>query len=205
MKGKPSHARLKRALRGVLSGLALSATAAYSDGSPTIDFKLIHYPVSGNTLSEIKHSISVNAPSREGSTYYAGVTIWSLSSAYDLLPTAEGCRVDNGQVFLNVAVHLPHLANSSALSAPALKEWNRFSNSLKVHEMLHAQNAYRAAANLLRKVNGTKTTVPCPRAKIIAEQATSALITRIADFDLQLDKHTNHGSTQGAVLDTSIR
>lgn len=193
-----------KTLGSILSGLALSATVAYADGNPTIDFKLFHYPVAGSTLSEIKHSISVNTPSREGSTYYAGVTIWSLNSAYDLLPTAEGCRVDNGQVFLNVAVHLPILSDSSELSAPALKEWNRFSNSLKVHEMRHAQNAYRAAANLLRKVNGTKTTVPCPRAKVIAQHATSTLITRIADFDLQLDKHTNHGATQGAVLDTSI-
>lgn len=192
-------------LGGVLAGLALSISATYAAGKPNVDFKLTYYPVAGTTLSEIQRSISVNTPSREGNTYYAGVTIWSLSSTYELLTMPEGCRVDNGQVFLDVRVHLPRLSDSSGLSAPALKEWNRFTNSLKVHEMLHAQNAYRAADNLLRKVNGTKTTVPCARAKIIAEQATSTLITRIADFDLQFDKKTNHGASQGAVLDTSIR
>lgn len=172
--------------------------------SPSIEFNIQYYEVAGRSMAEIQHSIAMNAPSKSGGSYYAGVTIWNLNSTYDLIQIPQGCRIDNGQVFLNVVVHLPKISNFNLLSAPVLREWVRFSSALKTHEMLHAQNSYRAASTLLKKISGTKTSVPCVRAKSIVEEATSTLINRISDFDRQLDRETNHGATQGAYLNMNI-
>jgi predicted secreted Zn-dependent protease len=89
-----------------------------------------------------------STPSKEGTYYYAGVTIWDLNSSYDLVDTAKGCAVKNSEVRLNTTIHLPQLAETRLVSASVRAEWTRFSNALKTHEMLHAKNAYRAAMTL---------------------------------------------------------
>lgn len=167
--------------------------------TPVVDSKLVTYAVSGQTIDQIQRSIAEHTPSRNGDSYYAGVTIWNLSATYDLIPSPDGCLLDNGQVFLKIRIHLPVL--ESVPKSPGVeKEWRRFYSALNAHEALHAQNAYLAATTLLTKINGTRTDVPCARAKVIAEKATAALIERISTYDKDLDIQTRHGTTQGAYL-----
>lgn len=172
--------------------------------TPTVDSKLVTYAVSGQTIDQIQRSIAEHTPSQHGGSYYAGVTIWNLSATYDLIPSPEGCLLDNGQVFLKIRIHLPVL-ESIPTSPGVEREWRRFYGSLNAHEALHAQNAYRAATTLLAKINGTRTDVPCSRAKVIAEKATAALIERISAWDKDLDFQTRHGTTQGAYLSPDVR
>lgn len=172
---------------------------------PIVDFQVTYYPVTGQTIPEIQKSIGQNTPSKEGEYYYAGVTIWDLSSNYDLVDTADGCAVRNSQVYLNTTIHLPRLAEQRHISQGVRSEWSRFSNALKTHEMLHAKNAYRAASTLLGKISRVNTSVPCVRAKTIIQDGTDALIRNITEFDRQLDVKTQHGKSQGAFLNMGVR
>lgn len=172
--------------------------------APIVDSRLVTYQVQGETIAEIQRSIAANAPSRNGDSYYAGVTIWNLSATFDLIPTPNGCLLDNGDVYLNLRVHLPTIAREPN-SAAVRREWQRFYTALAQHEALHQQNAFRAATTLLGKINGTRTDVPCSRAKVIAESATQRLIERISAYDKDLDIQTGHGASQGAYLNPNVR
>nr|CAM96096.1 conserved hypothetical exported protein [Pseudomonas fluorescens SBW25] len=189
------------AISAILAWMPLHSVASTA---PVVDSKLVTYGVSGQTIDQIQRSIAENTPSRNGGSYYAGVTIWSLSASYDLIPAPHGCLLDNGQVFLKIRIHLPVL-ESIPKSPGVEQEWRRFYSALNAHEALHAQNAYRAATTLLAKINGTRTDVPCSRAKVIAEKATAALIERISAYDKDLDIQTRHGATQGAYLNPVVR
>lgn len=180
------------------SGCAFGATA------PIVDSQLVTYQVEGETIDEIQRSIAAHAPSRDGDSYYAGVTMWSLSATYDLIPTQQGCLLDNGDVYLTLRVHLPIMGKEPDSQA-VNSEWRRFYTALVQHEALHQQNAYRAAMTLLGKINGTRTDVPCSRAKVIAESATQKLIERISAYDKDLDLQTGHGAAQGAYLNPNVR
>ena len=185
--------------------LAAAVTQAFGSGaSPQVDFQIAPYEVRGRNLAEVQASIAESAPSRSGDAYYAGLTTWELRSTYDLVAVEEGCRIDNGHVYLTIRVHLPVLV-SPRLSSPAAAEWGRFIKALRVHEFLHAQNAHRAAKTLLGKLQGRYTDVPCSRAGELVDRGTSALIERIAQFDIDLDTSTKHGASEGAQLNTSIQ
>lgn len=184
--------------------MATSVAPAYGAAAePQVDFQIVPYEVQGRNLSEVLASIAKSAPSRDGDAFYAGLTTWQLRSTYDLASVERGCRIENGYVHLTVRVHLPVLV-SPRLSGNAAAEWGRFTKALRVHEILHAQNAHRAAKNLLGKLQGRYTNVPCSRAGHLVEKGTAALIERIAQFDVELDATTKHGATEGAHLDTSI-
>ncbi len=189
------------ALSAILAWMPLDSVASTT---PVVDSKLVTYAVSGQTIDQIQRSIAEHTPSRNGVSYYAGVTIWNLSATYDLIPSPDGCLLDNGQVFLKIRIHLPVL-ESIPKSQGVEQEWRRFYSALNAHEALHAQNAYRAATTLLAKINGTRTDVPCSRAKVIAEKATAALIERISAYDKDLDIQTRHGTSQGAFLNPGVR
>ncbi|RMM39358.1 hypothetical protein ALQ79_200770 [Pseudomonas amygdali pv. lachrymans] len=189
------------ALAAVLVWMPLNSMASTA---PVVDSMLVTYAVSGQTIDQIQRSIAEHAPSRNGGSYYAGVTVWNLSASYDLTPSPDGCLLDNGQVYLKIRIHLPVL-ESIPKSSGVEQEWRRFYAALTAHEAMHAQNAYRAATTLLAKINGTRTDVPCSRAKVIAEKATATLIERISAYDKDLDIQTRHGTTQGAYLSPDVR
>lgn len=184
--------------------LAFATCAASGATSPYVDSRVVTYPVFGETIADIQRSIAGSAPSRSGDAYYAGVTKWSLTANYDLIPTENGCLLDNGEVYLRLRIHLPALSQKPR-SAAVEREWRRFFNALNAHEALHAQNAHRAAVTLFAKINGTRTDVTCSRARVIAEQATQTLIERISAYDKDLDAQTRHGATQGAYLNQGVR
>ncbi|WP_227553042.1 DUF922 domain-containing protein [Acinetobacter baumannii] len=47
--------------------------------------------------------------------------------------------------------------------------------------------------------------MPCERFSVVVSQAGQALIKKLGEYDSQLDQQTNHGSTQGALLDLRVR
>jgi len=192
-----------RAASAVL--LLLAPVLSRAASVPEVDFQVVPYPVRGRSLAEVQADMARQAPSKNDESYYAGLTTWDLRSTYDLVPTSEGCLIDNGQVFLRVRVHLPQLVDSQRLTAGAVREWRRFSAALHGHEMLHAQNAHRAAVTLLSKLNGRRTDILCESARGVVERGTAVLMQRISQFDRELDAHSHHGATQGAQLATDRR
>lgn len=191
-----------------IAALVLGSQSNYVNAEtsrPKVTFQISYYPVFGRSIAEISNSIGQNTPSKDGDTYYAGVTVWDLNSSFEMVATPVGCALVNSQVFLNTTIHLPQLAEPSRVSEEVRNEWTRFSNALKTHEMMHAKNAYRAASTLLGKINNLTTSVQCDRARIIIQDGTDALIKRITKFDRDLDDATDHGRTQGAFLNLRIQ
>lgn len=62
-------------------GLAPATVLADPTGEPVVNFKVEHYWVTGRSVQEIQASISENAPTRNGDTFYAGATVWNLIRA----------------------------------------------------------------------------------------------------------------------------
>lgn len=188
----------------MLLALTICLPVQASSRGVIVDSRVETYPVQGDTIREIQRSIGLNTPSRNGDSFYAGETIWSLSAKYAVVPTDAGCRFQNGKVHLTLRVRLPMLT-STPKSEAVRAEWERFHRALTAHEVLHQQNAYRAANDLKSKLSGTQTALSCVRAKQVAERAIQSLIERISQYDKELDRQTRHGATQGAALNLDVR
>ncbi|MFW5301089.1 DUF922 domain-containing protein [Pseudomonas aeruginosa] len=187
-------------------GLAPATVLADPTGEPVVNFKVEHYWVTGRSVQEIQASISENAPTRNGDTFYAGATVWNLDSSYDYVPLASGgCAISNPRVTVNITISLPALRDDVQRSPGVIREWNRFYIALRAHELLHAANGKRTAQTLLSRLSGVRTELPCERLSVVVSQAGQALIKKLGEYDSQLDQQTNHGATQGALLDLRVR
>ncbi|HHH9441283.1 TPA: DUF922 domain-containing protein [Pseudomonas aeruginosa] len=169
-------------------------------------FKIEHYQVTGRTIVQIQQSISEKAPTRNGDTFYSGATVWSLASTYDYVQLANGgCAISNPKVTVDISISLPVLLDDPQRSPAVVREWQRFYSALSEHEMLHAANGKRTAQILLNRLSGVRTELSCDRLRVVVSDAGQALIQKLGQYDTQLDLQTNHGATQGAVLDIRVR
>lgn len=191
--------------RCLLLVLFLVSTGVEAYPTPIVEFRLKHYPVHGQTVAALKQSMFQNTPVRSEQGTYGGVTENSIETTYDLISTADGgCTVRNPMVRLLSVVTLPKLAEPIASGAVAA-EWDRFLGALRAHELIHAQNGRSMANTVLKRLNGVRTQSSCDQVSPRLKHAISKLIDNMGEYDRQIDETTNHGETQGAVLNTRIR
>jgi predicted secreted Zn-dependent protease len=122
----------------------------------------------------------------------AGETTWK--PIYNVV-TKDGVVV-SATVTVPVTVLMPKWPGASKLSKAAQAEWKRASAALKRHEQHHVDLAKQYLKDLHKKMIG-KTE---EEAGAIFTEAVEQLQKASDDYDTA----TNHGSTEGTDLDTSI-
>ena len=176
-----------------LSALALpSVGRAQSDdpfsGLPNISFS--SYPVTGSDADAIRASMNTHRPTdpNDGRAVDA-LTRWHI--AWRLKQDGQGCRVTGAPTF-SAHVSLPALSDAQALPADTRKRWTQYDAALRMHEAGHARYAYEH----LGDVQGALSAQTCDE----ANAAGIAAVRTIAKHDVEYDKETDHGRTQGAHL-----
>lgn len=186
----------------LLTGLLVPAI---SSAEPIVTFRLEHYEVTGNTVAEIQKSVLARTPVRSASGVYGGATRWHLETSYRTEPLPGGrCAVLDPKVFLEIKVTLPRLKPGTRITRQAYAEWNRFLGALRAHEKLHALNGKFTAETLERRMANLTTGFDCQRTKEVLDKSSRALIDQISQRDVELDRRTVHGRSQGAFLNMAV-
>jgi predicted secreted Zn-dependent protease len=116
------------------------------------------------------------------------------------MSAADGCKVINPVVYLSVQVTLPKLIPGINTTPAVLQEWERFLGALRAHELQHAVSGQHTARKVEQRLSNLQTRYSCERTKAMLTESTAALIHDSNRFDVELDKRTKHGLTQGAYL-----
>jgi hypothetical protein len=155
-------------------------------------------PASATTTTTTDTTYTVNAASLADAAAVfagrdeAGETTWK--PIYNVV-TKDGVVV-SATVTVPVTVLMPKWPGASKLSKAAQAEWKRASAALKRHEQHHVDLAKQYLKDLHKKMIG-KTE---EEAGAIFTEAVEQLQKASDDYDTA----TNHGSTEGTDLDTSI-
>jgi hypothetical protein len=155
-------------------------------------------PASATTITTADTTYTVNAASLADAAAVfagrdeAGETTWK--PIYNVV-TKDGVVV-SATVTVPVTVLMPKWPGASKLSKAAQAEWKRASAALKRHEQHHVDLAKQYLKDLHKKMIG-KTE---EEAGAIFTEAVEQLQKASDDYDTA----TNHGSTEGTDLDTSI-
>jgi predicted secreted Zn-dependent protease len=80
-------------------------------------------------------------------------------------------------------------------------EWDRFIGALWVHERGHAEHGIRAANDIKAKLEGLPPEANCEAAGARANAAAQEILAQYAGIDVDYDRQTEGGKTQGASLE----
>ena len=107
----------------------VAATPAVA--APQMTESLIHYPVSGDNLGELRREMEQNGPNG-----FWGYTRWWIE-------WSKRCEVT-----LTTTITMPRLEQPERLSARDLVIWQRMEAALYAHERLHAAHGIAAAREI---------------------------------------------------------
>lgn len=173
--------------------LPLAAAAEVRDN---IDYS--YYEVQVFTGPSLGTQVRAASPIREGSQVSFGDTHWNVRWDLRWNNDASGqCRLTGVVVTLRTRMLLPQLRGASAQQAAVFE---RFMAALRLHENGHYAHGQRAAQEIEQNLLALPPAASCAALEAQANDSGRRSLARYADLDVQYDRETNHGRTQGAYL-----
>ncbi len=190
-----------RALPATLLVLLLAA-ALHAKPPPdgfTTSIRHAPYDVRGSTTRELVREMQAKGPAEEGRRFF-GRTEWSIRWNY-LRERRDGAHVIRSiTVAVNITHRLPRRIPTQGERDDLAAEWARFFRALTTHEQGHARNALQHGKALHAKLlaHGPFASARELEEYVRTEGAKCIAETRAAD--IEYDRRTEHGATQGAML-----
>jgi predicted secreted Zn-dependent protease len=170
------------------------------EGRVTVNMNTVEYTISGDTASELLRSMDRAAPLNERGEHHAGHTEWHVSYQYGYERSDQGCSTRPVSAEVNVMFDMPHWAYAPGAGVSLLSEWDHFISALWVHERGHAEHGIRAANDIKAELEGLPPEADCEAASTHAKAVAQEILRRYGDIDVNYDRETEGGNTQGAWL-----
>lgn len=183
---------------GIPSRLDLTAKA---DGLTVVKDSTMYYRIYGRSGGALRQQLARCAPATDGSAggEYSGETGYSLTWQYAFLSGQNSCRLTNIKVGLHLNMILP-LWQGDALAADSLKtQWDNFAAGLQTHENGHVSINKQYAARLMNDLQSLQAD-NCTNLASLTQTTVANDTAAINQANGDYDAATNHGATQGAVL-----
>lgn len=167
------------------------------------NLNVVTYAVGGRTTTDLTRALETKAmadPHEPGSRYYA-MTEWHVSSNWQWQAEARGCMLDRASVTVAITMTLPTLTTRQGLAPELLTRWDKFIANTITHEKGHVTRAldggrdYQRALGNLAPQAGT-----CLTMRPTLDNLFRQHLDAIDRVNVQYDKETDHGATQGAVF-----
>jgi len=152
---------------------------------------LTYYDVPGTDARAIRTYMDEHgAVDPNDGTINDAVTDWYIRWRW---PVVNGvCNLAEVEMTFSGDVVLPRLSEADRLSQADRDDWNRYMTALIAHEADHLRHAYENMEDVAAAIRGAS----CED----ANDAGAAAIRVLTQFDIDYDRETQHGITQGAVF-----
>ncbi|HEX4329461.1 MAG TPA: DUF922 domain-containing protein [Burkholderiales bacterium] len=158
-----------------------------------------YYEVPVRPGESLNQQVRAASPIRDDGAVYYGDTHWNAHWNFRWNSDASGrCRLTSVQVSLRAEILLPQLRGADGRQAAAFE---RFITALRRHEMGHYEHGRQAAAEIERDLLALPPAASCAALEAQANQGAHRSVARYAAMDVQYDRETGHGRTQGARLE----
>jgi predicted secreted Zn-dependent protease len=159
-------------------------------GIPNLE--LAYYDVSGRTVEEIRRSIDSRQPrDPNDGTRVAALSTWSMHWSWRVR-AGGGCDLSRPSIEFRARTLLPRLVSEGDLTADLRARWRTFLAAVHAHEARHVRYAYEHRKDVAAAIKASD----CES----AGAAAAAAVRAIAQRDIDYDRATHHGATEGAVF-----
>lgn len=187
----PSCTAMKLAAPGQVD-LSNRKAGFYHEMNPTA-----YYTVNGNSTRQIVEQMLSCAPQYEQGSI--AVTLSQASIAYDLTEKDNGiCRVINPRIGIKTTVALPEWKNSNT-NETLEKKWNTFAKNIAFHENGHVSIDAQYGQKMYTAIS-TTADENCTTINQTVKTKLMGLKKAMDAANAQYDKETEHGHTQGVIL-----
>lgn len=159
-----------------------------------------YYDISGQTKEELNAQMTELGPECDDQECYAK-TAWAIDWTY---PAVKANTCEPVSVTVLIQYIFPRWVDKDQAPTSLQTDWDNFYRSLKKHEENHKEIVTRNANLFLAKIKeiNSQNYVSCRELqdKISEFHATGEIINRTAQESEDYDLQTEHGATEGALL-----
>lgn len=196
--------RLIQPGQDLTSGESFSRSPSLPQSQPRISIHYDFYPVQGASADELNRQMLLNAPFRHtsGVSDFAAITKWIVKWSFTPKNNGKQCILTNPVVRADIRIVLPSLQQPHPRRLAIRNEWFRYLQALKTHEDGHKANGIAAAKDIQRWLELLGPARSCAILVKNVEIVTQKMIAQYRRNDQAYDRITDHGLTQGAVLNS---
>ncbi len=182
-------------------GHTAASTVRTAPPGPRVNIRYRYYPIVGNTAVALRQQMSRMGPqSQTNGQRYDARTDWHVHWAYNYGRRGGQCAITSMNTRVDVLYILPGWTAPRNTPASLMAEWQRYMGALKTHEIGHKNHGVEAGTAVLRILRNI---APQPTCEALQATINGRLTNAVAPYnqkDLEYDRTTRHGFTQGAVF-----
>lgn len=171
---------------------------------PLVRVQYRYYPISGNTASDLRSQMNRSGPRDrvEGRTYDAN-TDWVVRWSYRYAMHHQQCVMQTVKTQVAITFTLPKWTTVRRAERSLLADWQRYMAALQLHEDGHKNHGVEAGHDIQQALSQLPPATSCADLERHVQTTARAIIQRYNQKDLDYDRVTRHGYTQGAVFPTT--
>ena len=157
------------------------------------------YELQGNSISALLAEKNTKGPLDEGKRLFAH-THWDLKWNYLYEERGDGFAITLLSVNVDLQFTMPHRELRPGVADQVAPQWTRFMKALTTHENGHAENANQHGKALYELLRKPRVFASEQALKDFIASEGGKCIAKARAADVEYDRKTQHGATQGATL-----
>jgi predicted secreted Zn-dependent protease len=178
----------------VASILAIGGAVAEPKVTETINY----YDVSGSTVQELRADLNRNGPAGKDGKRYDAFTHWYIRWRHNDQRGGNECAIASVSTSVDVTITFPRLSGTADVPGAVKQAFADYTQKLLLHEKGHAQNAIDTARRIDDGIAALRPQHNCSELGRAANRLGYSLIEAANQWDIDYDRRTQHGASQGA-------
>jgi predicted secreted Zn-dependent protease len=172
-----------------------------SENQPAVSVKTIYYPIAGTTAARLREEMSRHGPIDPATgKRFAGYTSWRVRWYYRTFLQGDRCRLSDLRVNTDITITLPRWNPPRNAARSLVTSWTRFIKAMEIHENGHANHGIAASREIARLIAEIPPKNTCSEVINQLSGRANAILQTYSQKDIEYDRRTRHGITQGTVL-----
>ena len=181
---------------------AVLTAASPAFATVTIADSTKNYSIVGSTTADLRQEMNLKSPVRNvdgnNNKTFDGSTEWFANWSFRWNGYGRTCVINSVAVHLRVTITLPKWENKTAADSATQLKWYQYFEALELHEQGHRRIGIGAAQEIERRLEGLR--ADCNSINSVANNVAREVVRKYNAIDIEYDKRTDHGATQGAVF-----
>lgn len=185
--------------RRVLAILLMPVMAWIAPAAAVVEINdnVERYVISGATAAALRHEMNTKGPQGVGRRF-DGFTKWHVSWRWRYQSSGAGCVIESVRTTVTVNTTLPRWEDEHRADHATQQRWARYLSALEHHEEGHRRNGVAAGHDIDQIVATMPPAASCDALGANANALGKSIIQKYVQRDVDYDRDTRHGVTQGA-------